>query len=108
MKNEIIIRKIIGYAEEISCFIANAPTFAEFENDKKTIAACAMNLLQIGELANRLDTGYMEEHAAIPWRKIISVRHRIAHDYEGIDFDIVWEIVRDDLSALAEQLKRLL
>ena len=107
MKNEIIIRKINDYAEEISGFIANVPTFAKFESDRKTIAACAMNLLQIGELANRLDDGYMKEHADIPWRKIISVRHRIAHDYEGIDFDIVWEIVKDDLPALAEQLKSL-
>jgi uncharacterized protein with HEPN domain len=108
MRNELIVQKIIGNAEEIFGFSATTLTFEEFESDKKTVAACAMNLLQIGELANKLDDTYMREHKDIPWRKIISVRNRIAHDYEGIDFGIVWEIVKDDLPVLLESLKRLL
>jgi uncharacterized protein with HEPN domain len=108
MRNELAVQKIIAYAEEIASFSAITPTFGEFESDRKTIAACAMNLLQIGELANKLDDSYVRKHDDIPWRKIISVRNRIAHDYEGINFDVVWEIVKGDLPILVEQLKQLL
>ena len=39
--------------------------------------------------------------------EIIGIRHKIVHDYLGVDYDIVWEVVTADLPALAGRLERI-
>jgi hypothetical protein len=46
-------------------------------------------------------------HPEIPWRQIIAVRNRVIHAYLGIDDDIIWSIIRDDIPVLLVALKRL-
>jgi uncharacterized protein with HEPN domain len=36
------------------------------------------------------------------------VRDRLIHDYFGVNFDVVWEIITNDLPKVMEPLKRLL
>jgi uncharacterized protein with HEPN domain len=40
----------------------------------------------------------------VPWRQIVGMRHRMIHDYDVIDFDILWAVLRQDLPPLIEQL----
>lgn len=65
------------------------------------------NLEIIGEAANRLPDEFCTQHTEIEWRKIIGLRHRIVHDYFGVDLALVWEIVTTSVPALAEQLSRI-
>jgi uncharacterized protein with HEPN domain len=63
------------------------------------------NLEIIGEAANRLPDSFKDEHSEIEWIKIIGLRHRIVHEYFGVDLGIIWEILRRDLPAFKEQLQ---
>jgi len=65
------------------------------------------NLEIIGEAANRLPDAFRARHSEIEWRKIIGLRHRIVHDYFGVDLALVWEIVVTSAPVLAEQLSRI-
>jgi len=42
--------------------------------------------------------------ADIEWHKIVGLRHRIVHDYFGIDLKIIWRIINEDLRAFKAQL----
>jgi uncharacterized protein with HEPN domain len=44
----------------------------------------------------------------IPWLELVSLRNRLIHGYDSIDFDILWEIVNRDLPALVPLLKRII
>ena len=103
----IILNKIKDYAKQAIVFKGDID-FAEFSNDAKTIAACVMNLSQIGELAGRLDTDFMEENSKIAWRKIRGMRNRIVHDYEGIQLNIVWDVLNDFLPDFINDVDSLL
>src|SRR4051812_47057089 len=46
-----------------------------------------------GEAARRLSAGLTDSYTQIPWHKIRATRHILAHDYDEIDYDIVWRIV---------------
>jgi uncharacterized protein with HEPN domain len=46
-------------------------------------------------------------HPEIPWEDIVGMRHKVVHDYLGVDEDIVWEVVTEDLSKLVETLNPL-
>ena len=65
------------------------------------------NLRQMGELANRIDDDFAQAHAEIPWRLLYGLRNRIVHDYEGVNMQLIWEIIRDDLIPLRDALTRI-
>jgi uncharacterized protein with HEPN domain len=61
----------------------------------------------IGEAANRLSAEYTASTAAIPWRDITGMRHKLVHDYMGVDLEAVWETAVRDLPALRAELNKL-
>ena len=69
--------------------------------------ACVFNLSQIGELANRVDTAFAEAHPEIPWRLLYGLRNRIVHDYEGVNLQLIWETLQEDLPVLLESLHKI-
>ncbi|MCL1927128.1 MAG: DUF86 domain-containing protein [Syntrophorhabdaceae bacterium] len=105
-KNYFIIEKIVGHIDKIASYIAGLEQ-TMFLADTKAVEACVFNLLQMGELVGRLDEGFRKAHADIPWFKIRGLRNKIAHDYEGVSLEIIWDIVKDDLSVLRGQLADL-
>jgi uncharacterized protein with HEPN domain len=82
-------------------------SFEDFSKDQKTIDAVARNLEIMGEAANRLPGEFKEVHSDIEWFKVVGLRHRIVHDYFGVDLQIIWQIVRKDLPELRVNLSRI-
>ena len=41
-----------------------------------------------------------QANALIPWRMMIATRNQLIHGYSGIDDDVLWSIVRDDIPGL--------
>ncbi len=70
--------------------------------------AVCRNIEIIGEAAGKVDPGFRERHAEIPWRKMIAARNILIHNYEGVDPDIVWAIVRTEIPDLLERINQLL
>jgi len=102
----IILSKIKAYAEQAVLF-KGGMDFIEFSNDAKTIAACVLNISQIGELAKRLDDEFVTDSNHIPWRNIRGMRNRIVHDYEGIQLNFVWDVLVTFLPELIENIDEL-
>jgi uncharacterized protein with HEPN domain len=48
---------------------------------------------------------FVDRHPEIPWADIIGMRHKVVHDYLGVDEDIVWQVVREDLPKLVAVLE---
>ena len=106
MKEKVFLEKIKDYAVQAIQF-KDDMTFEEFSNDLKTISACVFSLSQIGELVSRLDVKFVEANSQIPWRKIQGMRNRIVHDYEGIQLNIVWDVLEDFLPELIKNINKL-
>ena len=105
-KNVIIVMKIMAYIDKIDLYIANVDKSA-FLSDTKLIEACVFNLLQIGELANRVGENFQHTHPDIPWHKMRGLRNRLVHDYEGVNLELVWDVVKSDLETLRKQLANI-
>lgn len=90
------IEKILKYTNEL--------TFEEFISNEMVIDAVVRNFEIIGEAANRISEELRKRHSEIPWRQIIGFRHRIVHEYFGIDYEIVWKIVRENLDDLFSRI----
>ncbi|MFB3881752.1 MAG: DUF86 domain-containing protein [Armatimonadota bacterium] len=62
----------------------------------------------IGEAANRVSAAFREAHPEVPWRRIISQRHVLAHEYGEIRQGQMWLLVSDHIPKLVTQLEPLL
>jgi uncharacterized protein with HEPN domain len=62
----------------------------------------------IGEAARQVSREFCDEHPEIPWQEIVGMRHKVVHDYLGVDEDIVWQVVTEDLPPLIASLEKLL
>jgi uncharacterized protein with HEPN domain len=60
----------------------------------------------VGEAASRLSLPYREELPMLPWANIIGFRHRIVHDYLGIDLEVVWLTATRHLPEFVRRLSR--
>lgn len=85
-------------------------TLADWGGDENLRDAVCLRLMALAEnvkeyLKVRPELG--ADYPAIPWRDIVKFRERIAHHYEGIDYDVVWEIVEADIPVLSAVIDRL-
>lgn len=83
-------------------------SYEQFLIDLKTQDALIRTLEIIGEAAKRLSPEIRERHSAIPWKSMAGLRDKLIHHYFGVNFDIVWQIVHDELPAVAVVIERLL
>ncbi|AEM70595.1 protein of unknown function DUF86 [Allomuricauda ruestringensis DSM 13258] len=101
--NALLIRDMIESAQKIM-FYTKDMGFTDFEGDSKTVDAVIRNFEIIGEAANRLDEEYKTDNPEIEWDYLRGFRNRIVHEYFGIDLEIVWQIIEDDLPRLNQAL----
>ncbi|MGN1098582.1 MAG: DUF86 domain-containing protein [Clostridia bacterium] len=100
-RDEIILRKIIQYADEIQMTIDRfSLTRDKFATDFVVKNAVAMCILQIGELAGNLTEDFKRANDRVPWREIKAMRNIAAHNYGEIDDDILWETAIYDVPDL--------
>ena len=53
----------------------------------------------------RVSPEMQKAHPDIPWRNIVGVRHKVVHDYFYVDYDIIWDVVTNDLPGLMIKLE---
>jgi uncharacterized protein with HEPN domain len=70
--------------------------------------AVVRNFEIIGEAANRIDISFKESNPEIEWNRIRGFRNRIVHEYFGIDYQIVWEIIETYLDELIDWIETLI
>ncbi|MBK9125442.1 MAG: DUF86 domain-containing protein [Chloroflexi bacterium] len=78
-----------------------------FLSDEKTQDAVIRNYEIIGEVAKRLSSAVRDSAPEIDWKQLIGFRDFLAHNYDEIIIDFVWEAVAD-LPDLRERIEKLI
>jgi uncharacterized protein with HEPN domain len=78
------------------------------KHDTKTLDAVVRNLEVIGEAARNIPEQVRLAHASVDWKNVVGLRNILAHEYFGIDADIIWDIVQNKLGGLKESAQRIL
>jgi uncharacterized protein with HEPN domain len=90
-----IIRHTKGFSRE------------KFFKDDKTFDAVMRNLEIIGEAAKHIPEGVRKKNSRIAWRKISGLRDVVIHEYFGIDHDIIWSILIEEIPTLLKELNEI-
>ena len=104
---KLLIADILEAIGKIKKYTAGL-SFQSFFEDSKTLDAVIRNFEIIGEAANRLPEDFKEKYSSVNWFRIIGFRNRIVHDYMGVDYKIVWTIIKKDIDKLDADLQDIL
>lgn len=83
-------------------------SYTDLANDKIVCHAVTYNIQVIGEAASRLSDEFKSSHTDIDWRDVISMRNILVHDYYNVDFDILWNVLQEDLPSFRELIIKYL
>ena len=61
----------------------------------------------VGEAAGRVTPERRQRHPEIPWSDITGMHHRLVHDYDRINYDVVWRTATESLPPLVEAVERI-
>ena len=100
-RDRAVLEHMVSYCVDIEETIARfGNSYAVFSADKAYRNACAMCVLQIGELSGHLSAEFRSVHRDIPWNEIKGMRNVMAHKYGNISVETVWETMNHDIPDL--------
>ena len=103
------VQKIYEYAEKlINHITVNGISKDSLVEDYALQWLVTTPLYNIGEQVYALSDEYKLEYSEIPWSMISGLRHRLVHNYDGTNWNIIADVVFEELPILIQQLEKLI
>lgn len=81
--------------------------YADWLKDQKTIDAVIRNLEVIGEAAAKVPQEIQDKYSDIPWYQMKGMRNILIHEYFGVDNEMLWNTIQDDLPKLKKNIQNI-
>lgn len=109
MKRDVTLymKDVIDSIDKIYEFIKGI-NYHKFLEDEKTNCAVVRKLEIIGEAVKNIPPQIRHNYPDIPWKEIAGMRDIISHVYFGIDYTIVWKVVKKRLPELKKSMQAIL
>jgi len=82
-------------------------SFQDFSRDRKTYSAVIREFEIIGKAVSKLPDEIKQQRAEVEWQDIKDFRNLLVHEYFGVDLEIIWLVIKNDLPRLLEAAKEL-
>ncbi|HOZ89672.1 MAG TPA: DUF86 domain-containing protein [Bacteroidia bacterium] len=106
-ENKELLRHILDEIEFV-LFHTNGKSQNTVFNDAVLSRAIIRSLEVIGEASKKIEPDFKTIHPHISWKEIAGTRDKLIHDYFGVDYDIVWDIIVNNLPDLKIQIREVL
>lgn len=90
---------ILSYVQDITCEV--------FVQERMRYSAVIREFEIIGEAVGKLSEELKGGYPEIPWQDVKDFRNLLAHEYFGVDLEIVWNTIRDDLPMLMDAVQKI-
>ncbi len=104
---KLYLEDIHASAQKVENYIGDI-TYEELLKDEMLIDAIVRNLEIIGEASSKIPPKIKEKYSSIEWRKIKDFRNILAHEYFGVDVEILWDIIQNKLPQLKRDIEQIL
>ena len=107
MRDDKYVLQMLKYISRLNKYCENK-TLDEFLYDDMCSDACILMIAEIGEKESSLSDNFKNGHGDIPWSKITAMRNIMVHNYEGVNLNIVWDTIKENIPALEEALSNII
>ncbi|MFN8673079.1 MAG: DUF86 domain-containing protein [Candidatus Sericytochromatia bacterium] len=83
-------------------------TFESFIQSSVLTRAFIRSLEIIGEAVKKISIELREKYKDIQWKQIAGLRDKLIHDYFGVDYDLVWNVLIEKIPELKIKLELLI
>ena len=104
--DSIFIMHILESITAIEDFSKNL-TREKLGSDRLRQSAIVREIEIIGEASKNISADFKNKHNEIPWKGIIGTRDKVIHHYFGINLDVIWEIIKENLPDLKNKLSKI-
>ena len=105
-EDEVRLRHMLDYGREAIALLEGKMRH-DLDGERLLQLGLIRLIEVIGEAAGRVTKDIRTHYAQIPWAQITSTRNRLIHGYDFVDFDILWQTVKEDLPALVRELEHI-
>lgn len=106
------IKETIEAIERRNKFIHSVDDYLMSETGMEKLDAACMLIQTIGENVKVIDyktKGELLSHyPQIPWKRVMGMRDYISHHYDGVDADVVFEVIKNNLPPLLETINQII
>lgn len=106
------IKETIEAIERRNKFIHSVDDYLMSETGMEKLDAACMLIQTIGENVKVIDYktkgDLLSHYPQIPWKRVMGMRDYISHHYDGVDADVVFEVIKNNLPPLLETISRII
>ncbi|HIE36290.1 MAG TPA: DUF86 domain-containing protein [Candidatus Omnitrophica bacterium] len=104
---DISLKDILKSVQKIKRYTKDK-SYREFIHDEILIDAVVRNLEVIGEAARHIPQNFRKKYSQVEWKKLVGLRDILIHEYFGIDYEVLWDIVKNKVPQLSKSIKVIL
>ena len=80
----------------------------QFVSDDTLKRAFVRSLEIIGEATKKIPADMKEKYPVVEWRSMAGMRDRLIHNYFGVDYDLIWDVVKTKIPPLRKAIEGIL
>jgi uncharacterized protein with HEPN domain len=103
----LYLKDILDSVLKIEKFVKGM-RYKKFLKDDKTSSAVVRKLEIIGEASKNIPKEIKSRYKEIPWKDMAKMRDKIIHFYFGVDYEIVWKVIKERLPQIKRKIKEIL
>ncbi|MGA9364751.1 MAG: DUF86 domain-containing protein [Bacteroidota bacterium] len=100
---KLLLEDIRESIQKVDKYVAGL-TLEQFRTNELVIDAVVRNLEIIGEASRMMPEEGKKKLSNLPWNNMVGLRNRIIHEYFGVDLNIIWYIVKNELPSVKNQI----
>ena len=105
-RQSLYLNDIKSAIDSINEFVKDM-SFETFISDDKTFSAVIRKIEILGEAAKNISVDIRATNPNIPWTEMARMRDKLIHGYFGIDADVVWKTITEDLPVILPSIANL-
>ena len=105
--NEVFLRHVL---DEITFLLEHTRglSFDDLMEDAVLQRACARSFGIMGEAVKHISNDFRRKHKEIDWRNIAGMRDKLIHQYFGVNWNILWDVIKEKLPGVQIHLEKIL